>query len=50
MDGLTIFITIIFMLIIALIGMIRAETLLGMFMCYILLTFIAYITIYLFNT
>jgi hypothetical protein len=49
MDGLTLFITIIVMLIITFIGMIRAETLLGMFMCFILLTFIAYITIYLFN-
>jgi len=43
------FIAIVFMLIITFIGMIRAETLLGMFMCFLLLTFIAYTNLYLFK-
>ena len=49
MDDLSIFITIIFLLIIAFIGIIRAQTLLGLLMVFMLLTFVAFTTIYFFN-
>ncbi len=49
MDGITAFISIIFLLIISFIGIIRSETLFGVFCAFILLTFVSYITIYLFN-
>lgn len=47
MDGLTVFISILFLLIIAYIGLFRAKTMLGVFASFILLTLIAYVTIYL---
>ena len=49
MDGISIFISIIFLLIISFISLIRAETLLGVFFTFMLLTFISFTTIYLFN-
>ena len=50
MDGLSVFIMIIFLLIIVFIGIIKAETLFGLFMVFILLTFVSYITLYNFST
>jgi hypothetical protein len=49
MDDLSIFISIVFLLIISVIGIIRAETIAGIFMVFLLLTFTSYTTIYLFN-
>ena len=49
MNGINILLTIIFLLIISFIGLIRVETLFGVLLNFILLTFVAYITIYLFK-
>ena len=49
MDGLTLFVTIIVLLIIVIIGIIKAETLFGILMVFMLLTFVSYTTLYLFN-
>ena len=49
MDGINVLITLIFLLIISFIGLLRAETLFGVFWVFMLLTFISYMTIYLFN-
>jgi hypothetical protein len=49
MDGLSIFVTIIFMLIIVVIGIIKSETLFRLLLVFMLLTFVAYMTLYLFN-
>jgi hypothetical protein len=49
MQGINVLISIIFLLIIIFIGLIRAQSLSGVFACFILLTIIAYITIYLFR-
>ena len=49
MDGINVLLTLVFLLIIAFIGLIRAKTMLGVFMCFFLLTLIAYMTIYMFN-
>ena len=49
MDGLNILLCIVFLLIITFIGLVRAESLGGVFVCFILLTIISYITIYMFN-
>lgn len=46
MEGINVLLLLVFLLIIVLIGLIRAQTLLGVFMCFIILTIIAYITIY----
>ena len=46
MDPITVFISILFLLIITFIGLVRSETLIGVISCFLLLTFIAYITIY----
>ena len=50
MEGLNILFSIIFLLLISFIGLIRAQTLLGVIACFILLTLVAYMTIYMFNT
>jgi hypothetical protein len=50
MQGINVLISMVFLLIITFIGLMRAQTLLGVFGCFILLTLIAYITIYLFQT
>jgi hypothetical protein len=50
MEGLNILFSIIFLLLISFIGLIRAQTVLGVFACFILLTLVAYMTIYMFNT
>ena len=49
MEGISIFLTLGFLLIIAFIGLIRSHTMLGVFGCFILLTLVAYMTIYMFN-
>jgi hypothetical protein len=49
MDGINVLLSIIFLLLIAFIGLIRAQTVLGVFACFILLTLIAYMTIYMFT-
>ena len=49
MDGINVLLSIIFLLLIAFIGLIRAQTVLGVFACFILLTLIAYMTIYMFS-
>jgi hypothetical protein len=49
MQGINILISMVFLLIITFIGLLKAESLFGVFGCFILLTLIAYITIYLFQ-
>jgi len=49
MDGINILISLVFLLIIIFIGLIRAQSLLGVFACFIMLTIVAYITIYMFK-
>jgi hypothetical protein len=49
MQGINVLISMIFLLIIMFIGLVRAQSLLGVFGCFVLLTLIAYITIYLFQ-
>ena len=49
MNGINVLLSIIFLLIISFIGLIRAETLFGVFLNFILLTFVSYMTIYLFR-
>ena len=50
MDGISILVSVVFLLILALIGLIRAQTVLGVFACFFLLTLISFITIYMLNT
>jgi hypothetical protein len=50
MDGISFLITIIFLLIITFIGLIRAQSILGVFACFFLLTLVSYVTIYMFKT
>jgi hypothetical protein len=49
MEGINTFLMIIFLLLIAFIGLIRAQTLLGVIACFILLTLISYMTLYMFR-
>jgi hypothetical protein len=49
MDGINVLLSIIFLLLIAFIGLIRAQSVLGVFACFILLTLVAYMTIYMFT-
>ena len=49
MNGINVLLSIVFLLIIAFIGLIRAETLFGVLLNFILLTFVSYMTIYLFR-
>jgi hypothetical protein len=49
MEGINAFLSIIFLLIISFIALLRATTMTGVFVAFILLTLIAYITIYLFR-
>ena len=49
MDGINVFISIIFLLLIAFIGLLRSQTMTGVLVSFILLTLIAYTTIYLFK-
>jgi hypothetical protein len=49
MDSLSIFISLIILLIVCIIGLVRAETLLGVFVLFLLLTYVSYINIYLFT-
>jgi hypothetical protein len=50
MEGINILITIILLLLLAFIGLIRAQTILGVFACFILLTLVSHMTIYMFNS
>lgn len=49
MDSLSIFISLIILLIVCIIGLVRAETLLGVFVLFLLLTYVSYMNIYLFK-
>jgi hypothetical protein len=49
MNGINVLLSIIFLLILAFIGIVRAETLFGVVWSFILLTFVSYMTIYLFK-
>ena len=49
MNGISVFITIIFLLIISFLGLLQAKTILSVFISFLLLNFIAYMTLYLFN-
>ena len=49
MDGLNAFISIIFLLLISLIGLIKSQSMIGVFGCFILLTLVAFMTIYMFK-
>lgn len=49
MDPISVFIAILFLLIIIFVGLVRSETLTGVFCCFILLTFVAYIVLYQFK-
>ena len=49
MDSLSVFISLIILLIVCIIGLVRAETLLGVFVLFLLLTYVSYINIYLFT-
>jgi hypothetical protein len=49
MNGINVLLSIVFLLIISFIGLIRAETLFGVLLNFILLTFVSYMTIYLFK-
>jgi len=50
MDSFSVFLSIIFLIIVTFIGLIRAQTLLGVFICFVLLTLISFISIYLFKS
>ena len=49
MNGINVLLSIVFLLIISFIGLLRAETLIGVFLNFILLTFVSYMTLYLFR-
>ena len=49
MNGINVLLSIIFLLILAFIGIVRAKTLFGVAWSFILLTFVSYMTIYLFK-
>jgi len=49
MDGINVLLSIIFLLIIAYIGLIRSHSMLGVFGCFVLLTLVSYLTIYMFK-
>jgi hypothetical protein len=49
MNGINVLLSIVFLLIISFIGLLRAETLFGVFLNFILLTFVSYMTLYLFR-
>ena len=48
-SGISILLIIVFLLLITFIGLLRAQTMLGVFACFLLLTLISYTTIYLFK-
>ena len=49
MEGINTLLMIIFLLLIAFIGLIRAQSVLGVFACFILLTLVSYMTLYMFR-
>ena len=50
MEGISVLLTLVFLLLITFIGLVRAQSMLGVFACFILLTLISYMTIYMFKT
>jgi len=46
MDGINVLISLVILLIITVIGLIRAQSMTGVFGCFVLLTLISYMTIY----
>ena len=49
MDGINVLLTMCFLLIITLIGLVRAQTMLGVFVSFVILTLVAHMTLYMFN-
>jgi len=49
MDTLSVFILILILLVICVIGLVNAETLLGVFVLFLMLSFVSYMNIYLFK-
>ena len=49
MQGINVLISMIFLLLIIFVGLIRVQSMLGVFACFVMLTLVAYITIYLFK-
>ena len=49
MDTLTVFIIILMLLFICIIGLVRAETLSGVFVLFLMLSFVSFMNIYLFK-
>ena len=49
MDGINVLISLVILLIIAFLGLIRAHSMLGVFVCFIILTLVSYMTIYMFK-
>jgi hypothetical protein len=49
MEGINTLLTIVFLLLLAFIGLLRAQTLLGVVACFILLTLVSYMTLYMFR-
>ena len=49
MDTLSVFILILILLVICVIGLVNAETLLGVFVLFLILSFVSYMNIYLFK-
>jgi hypothetical protein len=49
MEGINTLLTIVFLLLIAFIGLLKAQTLLGVVACFFLLTLISYMTLYMFR-
>ena len=49
MDTLSVFILLLILLVICVIGLVNAETLLGVFVLFLTLTFVSYMNIYLFK-
>jgi hypothetical protein len=49
MEGISVLLTLVFLLLITFIGLVRAQSMLGVFACFILLTLISFMTIYMFK-
>jgi hypothetical protein len=49
MEGISVLLTLVFLLLITFIGLVRAQSMLGVFAFFILLTLISFMTIYMFK-
>ena len=49
MEGISVLLTLVFLLLITFIGLVRAQSMIGVFACFILLTLISFMTIYMFK-